>query len=128
MESPARRIDAKSRRRGLALSILEGMSAQAQTSCTGLGAGAPNAITIGFAFLLGAHDFALGLLAALPVFGNLGAYIGAALAPRLQERKKIVAIASTIARVAWLPIGAIPFLLERRTALGVFLVAWGITN
>jgi MFS family permease len=124
------RIDAAARRRGLCLSVFEGMSAQAQTSCTGLGAGGPNAITIGFAFLLGARDPALGLLGALPVFGNLGAYVGAALAPRMRGRKRTVAISSTLARVSWLLIGAIPFAFVQRRDLGlaIFLFAWAVTN
>ncbi len=126
----AARIDRALHRRGLWLSIVEGMSAQAQTSFTGLNAGGPNAITTGFAFLLGAQDPALGLLAALPVLGNVGHYVGAALAPRLSARRTTVAWVSTLARIAWLPIAFIPFLVgeNRNLGLTIFLALWALTN
>lgn len=112
------------------ISIAEGMSAQVHTSFTGNGAGGPNAITVGFALLLGARDPALGLLAALPVYGNGVQLLAAALAPRLARRKGTVVAACTLSRVAWLVVGAIPLLSDtlRGTALGLFLVAWALTN
>src|SRR5437660_1168002 len=112
-------LDRARRRLGLRLSIFEGMSAQAQTCCSGNGGGGPNAITIGFAFLLGAKDPELGLLAALPVYGNFLQYLAAALSPRLKERRPLVAIASTIARILWLPIALIPFFFTHETGLRV---------
>lgn len=129
-EKPATRplAERERRRLGMLLSVFEGMSAQAQTCLSGLGGGAPNAITIGFAFLLGAKDPELGLLAALPVYGSVLQYVAAALGPRLEQRKPIVAIASTLARVAYLPIGLLPFLLGRDTALSIFLALWFVTN
>src|SRR5436190_9310905 len=90
---PRPRLDSTQRRRGLILSIFEGLSAQAQTCLTGNGNAGPNAITVGFAFLLGATDFELGLLAALPVFGNLLQYVAAALSRRVGARKPIVTVA-----------------------------------
>ncbi len=126
---PARpRLDPEQRRLGLILSIFEGLSAQAQTCLTGNGNAGPNAITVGFAFLLGAQDRELGLLAALPVFGNLLQYVSAALSRRIGARKPIVTVAATLSRVLWLGIGLLPFLLERSLALKVFLVLWFFTN
>src|SRR5579872_1772084 len=122
--SRPRKFSRDKRRLGLLLSIFEGMSAQAQTCCSGCGGGAPNAITIGFAFWLGAQDFELALLAALAVAGSFFQYAGAAMQPWLPARKPIVALSSTIGRITWLGIGAIPFLLSRGTGLHVFLFLW----
>jgi MFS family permease len=112
----------------MTLSIIEGMSAQAQTCCTGLGAGGPNAITIGFAFLLGAGPEELGLLAALPVLGSVLQYVAVLLAPRMRARKPLVAITATLGRVAYLPLGLLPFLVARETGLKIFLLGWFVTN
>jgi MFS family permease len=126
---PPLTTDRAARRLGMSLSIFEGMSAQAQTSCCGLGAGGPNAVTIGFAFLLGAKDPELGLLAALPVYGNLLQYVAAALGPRLAKRRPLVAITSTVARVAYLPMGLLPLLVARKDlVLATFLALWFVTN
>lgn len=122
------RLESKQRRKGLALSVFEGLSAQAQTCLTGNGNAGPNAITVGFAFLLGAKDPELGLLAALPVFGNLLQYVSAALSRRLTARKPIVTVAATLSRVTWLGIGLLPFFLDRALALQVFLALWFFTN
>jgi MFS family permease len=121
-------IDPARRRRGLLLSIVEGMSAQAHASLTGNGGGGPNAITVGLALLLGAGDPGLGLLAALPLLGNVGQIVGAALDARSGRRKPIVVIASTISR--WIVMGATPlvFLLAEDRRLAVFLALWAIAN
>src|SRR5436305_10702312 len=85
------------RRRGLRFMIVEAMCTQAHASFTGLGAGAagaPNAITVGFAILLGAKDPALGLIAALPVYSNIFQFAAAALAPRLEGRRGLIMLAT----------------------------------
>src|SRR5581483_6153058 len=126
--APAPALGRTERRRGLVLSVFEGMSAQAQTCCSGLGNGGPNAITIGFALLLGAKDPELGLLAALPVYGNLLQYAAAGLARRVGARRPIVTAGATLARVTYLGVGFLPFCLERALARKVFLAIWLVTN
>ncbi|MEZ0227428.1 MAG: hypothetical protein ACAI25_02305, partial [Planctomycetota bacterium] len=113
---PRPKLAPEQRRLGLLLSIVEGLSAQAQTCLTGNGNAGPNAITVGFAFLLGAQDRELGYLAALPVFGNLLQYAAAAISRRVGARKPIVTVCATLSRVAWLGIGLLPFLLDRSLA------------
>ncbi|HZV01458.1 MAG TPA: MFS transporter [Planctomycetota bacterium] len=125
---PKLRFPREKRRLGLLLSIFEGMSAQAQTCCSGCGGGAPNAITIAFAFWLGAQDMELAFLAALAVAGSFFQYLGAAILPRLASRKPIVAWSALVGRVTWLGIGAIPFLLSRHTGLYLFLFLWFLVN
>ncbi len=121
------------RRRGLRFMIVEAMCTQAHASFTGLGAGAagaPNAVTVGFAILLGAKDPALGLVAALPVASNLFQFLAAALAPRLDGRRGLIMLATLLSRVSWLAVGWIPFLLRDRASLALtaFLVFWAVSN
>jgi len=122
------------RRRGLRFMIVEGMCTQAHASFTGLGAGAaagaPNAITVGFAILLGARDPALGLVAALPVASNFFQFVAAALAPRLQGRRGLIMLTTLLSRASWVAIGWMPFLLRGHAsaALTAFLVFWAISN
>lgn len=121
------------RRRGLRFMIVEAMCTQAHASFTGLGAGAagaPSAVTVGFAILLGAKDPALGLVAALPVYANFFQFVAAAIAPRLQGRRGLIMLATLLARVSWLGIGWIPFLLKGHASLALttFLVFWAISN
>lgn len=121
------------RRRGLRFMIVEAMCTQAHASFTGLGAGAagaPNAVTVGFAILLGAKDPALGLVAALPVYSNFFQFVAAALAPRLSGRRGLIMLATLLSRVSWLAIGWLPFLLKDRAsvALTLFLAFWAISN
>jgi MFS family permease len=121
------------RRRGLRFMIVEAMCTQAHASFTGLGAGAagaPSGVTVGFAILLGAKDPALGLVAALPVYANFFQFVAAALAPRLQGRRALIMAATLLARVSWLGIGWIPFLLRGRASLALtaFLVFWAVSN
>ncbi len=118
------------RRKGLTFSILEAMCTQAHASFTGLGFGSPNAVTVGFALLLGAKDPALGLMAALPVAANLAQFVGAAFAPRLAQRRPFVVAATLAARVPWFLIGLIPFVFgENKSAgLALFLATWAVMN
>jgi MFS family permease len=120
-------IDATSRRRGLLVSIVEGVSAQSHSSLTGLGVNG-NAITVGFALLLGAGDFELGLVAAIPPLCAILQLVAAAYGARLRSRKLGVIAASTVARVAWPLCGLLPFLItSRRLALVTFLAVWAIS-
>ena len=63
--------------RGLRLSIIEGSLSNIHITATG------GAFLTGFALLLGASDFELGLLAALPCVGQLFQFVGAYLEERL---------------------------------------------
>lgn len=112
--------------------IVEAMCTQAHACLTGLGAGTanvPNAITVGFAILLGARDPALGLLAALPVYASFFQFVAAAVAPRLGGRRGFIMLTTLLARVSWLAMGWIPFALGHGSAaLAAFLVFWGISN
>jgi MFS family permease len=90
--------------RGLRLSIVEGALSNIHISVT------TSAFLTGFALLLGAGDFELGLIAALPFVGQLFQFVGAYLEQRLGERRLLVSITAGLGRSLWALIAVLPFL------------------
>src|SRR5262245_16554253 len=125
--SPPRALIAPDARRlGMGISVVEGVSAQIHSALTGLGVSG-NAITFGFAMLLGASDRSLGICAAIPPLASAAQLVAPWLGPKLRARKGAVALMSTIARCSWLAIAALPFLVARTdVALALFLVLWAV--
>ncbi|HEU5011114.1 MAG TPA: MFS transporter [Roseiflexaceae bacterium] len=117
-------------RRGLNLSIYEGALATVHVSVV------TGAFVTGFALMLGANDFELGLIGAMPFVGPLFQFIGAFLEERLGERRRITVISSALSRVLWAVIAALPFITMLGSAkipmfLGLLLVSQaliGITS
>src|SRR4051812_15142944 len=72
--------------RGLRLSIVEGALSNIHITVTA------GAFLTGFALLLGAGDFELGLLGALPFIGQLFQFAGAYLEERLGQRRQLVVV------------------------------------
>lgn len=91
--------------RGLRLSIVEGSLSNVHITVTG------GAFLTGFALLLGASDFELGLLAALPFVGQLFQFVGAYLEERLGERRRLCALTAGISRLLWAVMATLPFLV-----------------
>lgn len=121
-------ISEQDRRKGLAVSVGEGIAAQIHSALTGLGAGG-NAVTVGFLWMLGAGDFALGLCAAIPQLTGALQLVSAWLLPRLRQRKRAVMWAATAGRLMFLPAAALPFVLPPGpAALATFLVMWCLAN
>jgi MFS family permease len=91
-------------RRGLKLSIYEGALATVHVSVVS------GAFVTGFALMLGASDFELGLIGAMPFVGPLFQFVGAFLEERLGERRRITVISSAVSRLLWAVMAALPFL------------------
>jgi MFS family permease len=109
-------------RQGLRLSIVEGSLSNIHITATG------GAFLTGFALLLGAGDFELGLLAALPFIGQLFQFAGAYLEERLGERRRLCAITAGGGRMLWAVIAALPFLAVLGPArLPLFLLILAIS-
>jgi MFS family permease len=110
-------------RRALRLSIIEGSLSNIHvTVCAG-------AFLTGFALMLGAGDFELGLIAALPFLGQLFQFVGAYLEERLGERRRMTVISCGISRSLWAVLAALPFLTALGTArLPVFLLVLAISQ
>src|SRR5262249_46040776 len=110
-------------RRGLQLSIAEGALSNIHiTVCAG-------AFLTGFALMLGAGDFELGLIAALPFIGQLFQFAGAYLEERLGERRRMTVLSCGVSRSLWALLAALPFLTVLGTArLPIFLLVLAISQ
>jgi MFS family permease len=107
-------------RRGLRFSMFEGALATVTISITGSIGG--SVFLTGYALLLGANDFQLGLLGALPFIGQLFQFVAAYLEERVGQRRPLVLYSSLFGRLLWLPLLAIPFLgLPVGLQIGLFL-------
>jgi MFS family permease len=90
-------------RTGLRMVIGDGLAAEAMTTLTG------GAFLIAMALLMGASNFQIGLLAALPTFTNLFQLISIWLVRRFNNRRAVTVICSFFARFPLLIIGIVPF-------------------
>jgi MFS family permease len=109
--------------RGLRLSIAEGSLSNIHITVTS------GAFQTGFALLLGARDFELGVIAALPFIGQLFQFVGAYLEQRLGNRRMLVALTAGASRGLWALIAALPFLAVLGAArLPLFLVILAISQ
>ncbi len=95
-------------RRGLRLSIWEGAVSAIHINITGVIGG--SVFLTGFAMLLGANSFQLGLLGALPFIGQLFQFVGAYLEERAGNRRGLVLGGALAGRVVWALLLALPFM------------------
>ncbi|NTU79353.1 MAG: MFS transporter [Chloroflexales bacterium] len=111
-------------RRALRVSIVEGAVATVHISITGAIGG--SVFLTGFAMLLGASSFQLGLLGALPFIGQLSGFLGAYLEERVGNRRGLVLYAALAGRLVWALLLALPFLSFLGGAqLAVFFLGLG---
>ena len=102
---------------GMRALVLDGVFIQSHTVLT------TGAFLIGFALALGASNSVIGVLAALAALALAFQIPAVYLVQRLRWRKCIVLVAATLSRSMWLVMAAIPFVLERRLQIPVFLGA-----
>lgn len=110
-ESPAEPLSKLSPaevRRGLRISTIEGAVATINISITGAVGG--SVFLTGFALLLGADSFQLGLLGALPFIGQVFQFVGAYLEERWGNRRDLVLYGALLGRLVWAVLLALPFL------------------
>jgi MFS family permease len=113
-------------RRGLRLSIIEGAVATVNISITGAIGG--SVFLTGFALLLGANSFQLGLMGALPFIGQAFQFVGAYLEERVGNRRALTLYGSLLGRLVWVFLLALPFLSFLRGAeLAIFMVGLAIS-
>jgi len=93
----------ESLRRSLTLSIKDGFFASVYATLTG------GVFLTGFALSIGANELHIGIIAAIPLLGNLFQFIGAYLVNRRGQRKPISVTAATFARSIWILIILLPF-------------------
>ena len=113
-------------RRALRISVVEGAVATIHISITGAIGG--SVFLTGFAILLGANSFQLGILGALPFIGQLTQFVGAYLEERVGNRRNLVLYGALSARMIWALLLSLPFLSFLQGAqLLVFLIGLGFT-
>lgn len=98
--SPARKKSTLSTQEiiySLKISIADGFFATAFVTLTG------TVFLPAFLLAIGANTFQIGVVAALPFFGNVAQLIGAFIIEKWNVRKSLVVIASGLGRFAWLP-------------------------
>lgn len=91
------------------LVIGDGLTSEAMTTLTG------GAFLVAFALLLGASNFEIGLLAALPTLVNVFQLISIWLVRRFNNRKAISVICSWLARLPLVIAGSLPLLFGSMT-------------
>jgi len=110
--------------RGLLLSIWEGAVANIHISITGAIGG--SVFLSGFALLLGANNFQIGLLGALPFIGQLMQFLSAYLEARFANRRAIVLFSALAGRSIWALLLCLPFTgWPTEWQLAVFFIALG---
>jgi MFS family permease len=89
--------------KGLKLVIGDGLAAEVMTTFTG------GAFLVALALLMGASNFQIGLLAALPTFTNLFQLLSIWLVRRFNNRRAVTVLSSLLARIPLVIIGILPF-------------------
>jgi len=102
---------------GLRQVIKDGLTSQAMITLTG------GAFLVAFALELGASNFVIGLLAAIPPLAQLIQLPSILLVQKLRNRRGIVVVSAFLSRIFWLLIALVPFLFSLRGGLMFFLVA-----
>jgi MFS family permease len=121
--SPGAALAPSAVQRGLRLSIVEFALTNIHINTT------IGVFLTGFALLLGAGDFELGLISALPFAGQLFQFAGAYLEGRLGERKRLVLLTAVAGRSLWAIVAALPFLDVLGSArLPIFLLVLAIAQ
>src|SRR4051812_26890450 len=101
---------------GLQNVIRDGLAAETMTTLTS------GAFLVVIALYLGASNFQIGLLAALPTFTNLFQLFSIQLVQWFNNRKAITVIGNFFARIPLLAIGALPFLFSTETSLQALII------
>jgi MFS family permease len=113
---PKRALTETELKSGLKLLILDGLTAEAMTTLTG------GAFLVAMALLMGASNFQIGLLAALPTFTNIFQLISIWLVRRTNNRRAIAVVCGLLARTPLVIVGVLPFLISRENFLNALIV------
>ncbi|MGC8801760.1 MAG: MFS transporter [Chloroflexus aggregans] len=110
--------------RGMIISIWEGAIANIHISITGAIGG--SVFLSGFALLLGANTFQIGLLGALPFIGQFFQFLSAYLETRFAKRRPIVLYTALAGRLVWAFLLWLPFTgWPAAWQLNIFFIALG---
>jgi MFS family permease len=108
--------------KGLDALVKDGVYSQALGVLTG------GALLTGCAVTLGASPEVLGLLAAVPFFGQVAHIPAILLIERLRRRKQICVAATLAGRLLLLPLAAVPLVAEPAVALGLLIACFALVT
>ncbi|MBO9683845.1 MAG: MFS transporter, partial [Flavisolibacter sp.] len=112
---PSDALSVKEVNRGLNLVVKDGLAAEAMSVFTG------GTFLVAMAVMLGATNFQIGLLAALPTLTNIFQLIAIALVQRYNNRRAVAVFSNLFARFPLLIIGSLPFLFSTGTSIQVLI-------
>src|SRR5688572_9068545 len=101
--------------RGLNLVIKDGLAAEAMSTFTG------GTFLVAMALQMGASNFQIGLLAALPTLTNVFQLVAIWLVQRYNNRRAISVLSNLFARFPLFIIGLLPFLFTGGTSIQVLI-------
>ena len=114
--SPSKTLTHRQTLRGLDLVIKEGLTSEAMSTFTG------GTFLMAMALLLGASNFQIGLLAALPTMTNAFQMLTTWLLQKYNNRRVIAVIANGLARFPLLLIGFLPLIYSKETSVATILL------
>lgn len=113
---PVQNLSDDQLRSGLKLVIADGLSAEAMVVFTS------GTFLTAMAVHMGASNFQLGVLAALPTFTTIFQLFSIWLVQKFKNRRIITAICNFMARVPLIAIGVLPFLFSAATSIEILIV------
>lgn len=121
MLQPVTTVNPLELERALADLVRDGAYAQA------VGALTAGVLLVGFALALGASNFVIGLLAAVPLLAQLVQVPTILLVERLRQRRRIAVFCLTASRLLLVPLALLPFLEDTALALALLIVGVGLS-
>ncbi|MFW5986351.1 MAG: MFS transporter, partial [Halanaerobiales bacterium] len=116
----------ESLRNDIKLSIMEGSFGTIMGTLIG------GAFLTGFALILGANNFIIGILASIPLLANLVQIVGSYIIARMGNSKKVCIIYVFLHRLLWISILILPFFVFRGglsdIRIWIFVVLLGIAS
>src|ERR1051325_11474513 len=108
---PKKELTEQEIQRGLKFVIGDGLAAEAMTALTG------GAFLVSMALLMGASNFQIGVLAALPTFKNIFQLLAIVLVRKYSNRRGIAVACAVLARSPLLVIGILPLLFPSAASI-----------
>jgi Na+/melibiose symporter-like transporter len=114
---PVDDLDERERERSLRYLLLDGVSTQVMGALTG------GALLVAFALLLGASNTVIGLIAAVGPLTQLLQIPAVMLVERLGRRKALVVVCLFVARLFWMVVAAIPWIVAPPARVPVLMMS-----
>ena len=112
---PSDKLTDKQIDKGLRLVVAEGIATESMVAFTG------GAFLVAMAIQMGASNFQLGVLAALPTFSSIFQLVSIWLVQRFKNRRAVAVLSNLCARFPLIIIGLLPFLFSAGTSIKVLI-------